>query len=615
MKEENIIVLAGNPNCGKSSLFNQLTGLNQRITNISGTTIENKVGKLSHNGKTYQILDTPGTYSLKPKSPDEIEAVKIFENPTPDIIIYVADAGNLRRNLFYFAQLAQKKIPMILVLSMADMAEKKGISTQVDRLEKELGIPVIIENLRLDSAKNLVLEKIENAEFTPHYSFSNNEQDDAEEIYRSIDQLLSKVQTKKSLNTLLSEKWDKYLTHPIYGSLFLIFTLLIIFQLVFSIAEYPMEWIESGMNYIGEFFVNVLPDNWATNLLVNGVLAGVTGVIIFIPQIAFLFLFMSILEDSGYLARISLITDKIMRAFGLNGKSVVPLISGMACAIPAIMGARSIENWKERLITILVTPLMVCSARLPVYTILISLIVPSESTWLGIRTQAWLLLGLYFIGTFAALAVALVFKYLLTYKVPSFFIMEMPLYQFPRWKNVFLTSAQKSWQFVTEAGKIILLISIILWFLASFSPENGILKPKATNEISQSYAGRLGKTIEPVIAPLGYDWKIGIALITSFAAREVFVGTVSTIYSVESEEQIGSIRAKMAADKKPDGSPVYSLATVLSLLVFYAFAMQCMSTLAVVYKETNTWKWPALQLLYMTGMAYVASFIVYQIFN
>lgn len=616
MAHTKLIALAGNPNCGKSSLFNLLTGLNQRITNIPGTTIENKIGKFKYQNAHYQIIDTPGTYSLNPKSPDEVEAIKVFENPIPDLIIYIADASNLRRNLFYFSQLAVKKIPLLLVLSMNDMAVKRGISIDIERLQNELGIPVVVGNPREGIGKEDILQHIENSRFQCHYDFHNGiSNENVETVYQKIDEVLMKVQKVKAGNILRTEKWDQFLTHPIWGFGFLIALMLVVFQMVFTVAQYPMEWIEGGFNSLGIFLQNNLADGWLKNLAINGVLAGITGVVIFIPQIAVLFFFMGLLEDSGYMARVSLITDKIMRVFGLNGKSVVPLISGMACAIPAIMSTRTIENWKERLITILVTPLMVCSARLPVYTILISLIVPPELTYFGFKVQALLLLALYFIGTFAALGVALVLKLVLKYSIPSFFIMEMPIYQFPRWKNVFLTAGQKAWQFVSEAGKVIFLISVILWFLASYSPESGFFNPQPTEEISESYAGKLGKFIEPVIAPLGYDWKIGIALITSFAAREVFVGTISTIYSVENEENVGRIREKMALDKKPNGTPVYTLATVLSLLIFYAFAMQCMSTLAVVYKETKSWKWPAIQLAYLSVMAYLSAWGVYQIFS
>lgn len=612
------IVLAGNPNSGKSSLFNQLTGLNQKITNIPGTTIENKKGTLKTKKGIAQITDTPGTYSLFPKSLDEMEAVKLInsDNP-PDCIVYVADASNLKRNLYYFSQLSEMKVPILLVLNMMDVAHFKGLVVDTERLEKELGINIYKINARNGEGVEHLKEAIFQDQFIPHYTFKTEEKDNHEFRYGRIDTLISKAVGQVNKNELISNKIDAIATHPVWGFLIFLGTLFLIFQSVFMLAEYPMQWIESGFELLSDWLNSVLAAGWFKKLLINGVIAGLAGVVVFVPQIAILFFFMGLMEDTGYMARVSFIMDKMLRGLGLSGKSVIPLLSGAACAIPAIMSTRTIENWKDRLITIMVTPLMSCSARLPVYTLLISMAIPSKMIWGVLNLQALVMLAMYLLGTIAALTAALVFKFIIKHNLPSFFIMELPLYHAPRWKNIWMTCWQKSRSFVTEAGKVILIVSIVLWFLASYGPsstEN--FKVQEVEQLDQSFAGKVGKVIEPTIEPLGFNWKIGIALITSFAAREVFVGTMSTIYSVEDEENFAQIRQKMRADKDPySGEPVYSIAVVLSLLVFYAFAMQCVSTLAVVYKETNQWKWPVIQFVYMTGLAYISSFIVYQLFS
>ena len=611
------IVLAGNPNCGKSSLFNQLTGLKQRITNIPGTTIENKVGTFTNNGTQIELVDTPGTYSFNPKSLDEKEAVKVFfEEPSPSTILYIADAANLKRNLFYFSQLAQHNIPMVLVLNMLDIADFKGYEIDIDRLEKELGIKVFKINARtgtgIDAIKNAICEQ----QFVPHYTFGTDEDHTHQSHYESISRLLNKTTTLKSKRELISNKIDSWATHPIVGYLLFLVLLLIIFQSVFTLATYPMDWIESGFSMLSEFLSDTLPDGWLKKLIINGLVAGISGVVIFVPQIAILFFFMGLLEDTGYMARVSFIMDKMLSGLGLSGKSIVPLLSGAACAIPAIMSTRNIENWKDRLITIMVTPLMSCSARLPVYTLLISMAIPSKQILGFINLQAIVMLAMYVLGTVAALVAAVVFKWIIKYDIPSYFIMELPIYHVPRWKNIWLNCWQKSLSFVTEAGKVILIVSIILWFLASYGPnQNSNFSIQESEQLEESYAGHFGKTIEPVIKPIGFNWKIGISLITSFAAREVFVGTMSTIYSVGDESNFEQIREKMKKDTLTNGQPTYSIAVVLSLMVFYAFAMQCMGTLAVVYKETKSWKWPAIQFTYMTTLAYVSSWVVFNLFR
>jgi ferrous iron transport protein B len=611
------IILAGNPNCGKSSLFNQLTGLRQKITNVPGTTIENKVGRLQVGNVNIELIDTPGTYSFNPKSLDEKEAIKVFfEKPEPSTILYIADAANLKRNLFYFSQLAQLKIPMVLVLNMLDISDFKGFEINADRLEKELGVQVFKINARTGVGVDLLKKALGEEQFVPHYQFGSADDHTHESHFDSITKLLNKTTTLKSKRELISNKIDAWATHPILGYLMFLCVLLVIFQSVFTLASYPMDWIEGGFSMLSEFLSNALPDGWPKRLLVNGLIAGIAGVVVFVPQIAILFFFMGLLEDTGYMARVSFIMDKMLRGLGLSGKSIVPLLSGAACAIPAIMSTRNIENWKDRLITIMVTPLMSCSARLPVYTLLISMAIPSTLIFGFINLQALVMLAMYVLGTVAALIAAVVFKWIIKHDIPSYFIMELPVYHVPRWKNIWQTCWQKSLSFITEAGKVILLVSIVLWFLASYGPNStsGFSIQESAN-LEESYAGHFGKGIEPVIKPLGFNWKIGISLITSFAAREVFVGTMSTIYSIGDEENFDQLRDKMNKDTLANGEPVYSIAVVLSLMVFYAFAMQCMSTLAVVYKETKSWKWPVIQFLYMTGLAYVGSWVVFNLFR
>ena len=611
------IVLAGNPNCGKSSLFNSLTGLKQKITNVPGTTIENKVGSFSVEGRKIQLIDTPGTYSFNPKSLDEKEAVKVFfDNPLPDAILYVADAANLKRNLFYFSQLAQHNIPMVLVLTMLDIADFKGFEINVDRLEKELGIRVFKVNAREDEGIAEVKKALAQSQFVPHYAFGSKEDHTHESHFVSINKLLNKTTTLKSKRELVSNKIDVWATHPILGYLMFLVVLLIIFQSVFSLASYPMDWIENGFSLLSEWLTAILPDGWLKKLIINGLVAGIAGVVVFVPQIAILFFFMGLLEDTGYMARVSFIMDKMLRGLGLSGKSVVPLLSGAACAIPAIMSTRNIENWKDRVITIMVTPLMSCSARLPVYTLLISMAIPSDRFIGIVSVQALLMLGMYVLGTAAALVAAVVFKWIIRQSVPSYFIMELPVYRAPRWSNIWINMWQKSRSFVAEAGKVILIVSVVLWFLASYGPTaNQSFSIQEAPKLDESYAGHFGKAIEPAIKPIGFNWKIGIALITSFAAREVFVGTMSTIYSVGDEENFDQIRDKMRKDTLANGKPVYSIGVVLSLMVFYAFAMQCMGTLAVVYKETKSWKWPAIQFVYMTVLAYIGSWVTFNLFG
>jgi ferrous iron transport protein B len=697
------IALAGNPNSGKSSLFNALTGMNQKVGNFPGVTVDKKTGRAAIAPDLQaKIIDLPGTYSLYPKSADEYVAYEVLLNPEgkdrPDLTLVVADASNLKRNLLFCSQIVDLKIPVILVLTMMDIARKKGITIDVDGLERELGIPVVVVNPRKSkglSQLKKVIARVHGSTFHPLPDFipvgglapqairevkriSRVDSDygalhiasggDRIEFITEEKQLLirealqqndfhkSKVQAEEVMmryirigtimqrtvvedsplkKQLFTERLDKVLLHKVWGNIILLLVLFLMFQCVFWLAEFPMNWIEGGFAYLQGAIAGWLPETWWSDLLVNGLLAGLGGIVVFVPQIALLFGIITLLEDSGYMARISFLTDRLMRSAGLNGRSVMPLISGMACAIPAVMAARTIENRKERLITILITPLMSCSARLPIYIILIALVIP-DVTYLGLfKLQALVMMGLYLLGFVMALAVAKVMSWVLKSRDHSIFLMELPVYRAPRWKNALMTMYEKAKIFVTDAGKVILVISLILWGLASFGPsgrmdavvqqyetlsaqQNGKLSPEqesqlASDKLEQSYAGLLGKIIEPVIRPLGYDWKIGIALIASFAAREVFVGTMATLYSVgDADENSVPLRRKMANAKRTDGTPVYTLASGISLMVFYAFAMQCMSTIAIVKRETRGWKWPLIQLAYMTGLAYLAALLVYQ---
>lgn len=702
------VALVGNPNTGKSTLFNLLTGLNQKVGNFPGITVDKKTGfcKLS-SGVSAEIIDLPGTYSLYPKSKDESIVFQVLADKTnpshPDIIILVADATNLRRNLLLFSQVADLGIPMLLVLNMADLAKREGISVNVDKLATRLGVQVVTisarklsgidtlkkamahttliatQNTTIDArnyapaAVDAIKEKLGNV--NDYYALqvlhqhetltflSPQQQKEIETIevahsfdsvklqgeetvarYRQLSKILNEVVVDLGAEKkfVLTDKIDRILTHRLWGFLIFFFILFFIFNAIFSWSSVPMDLIEGSFAWLGSWGHENLPAGVLTDLLLDGVIAGLGGIVIFIPQIAILFALISILEDTGYMARVTFLMDKIMRRFGLSGKSVVPLIGGIACAVPSIMSARNIENWKDRIITIMVTPLVSCSARLPVYALLISLVVPNENIWGIFNMQGLALMAMYLISILAAILVAWVFKFLIKARERSYFIMELPVYRMPRWKNVLLTMYEKSKTFVFEAGKVIIAISIVLWVMSTYGPagryeaiENkyaaieatstdsvqlaSLERDKSAEKLENSYAGILGKTIEPVIKPLGYDWKIGIALITSFAAREAFVGTMATIYSVESadgEQGELRLRDKIAASKDPEtGLPVFTFATAMSLMLFYAFAMQCMSTVAIVYRETKSWKWPVIQLVYMTVMAYVAALIAYQLLS
>ena len=695
------IALVGNPNSGKSSLFNCLTGLNQKVGNFPGVTVDKKTGTVSLAPNIdANIIDLPGSYSLYPRREDEWVSYRVMmgqdETLKADVVVAVADASNLKRNLLYCSQLIDLKIPVVIALSMMDLARSKGIKIDVASLERELGVPVVVINPRKNKGiaelkktilltsqqqyKAPLLDFIDNKAAAPetinelkqhfpelsdyaaiHYlinhenfSFNSAMQESVEQIEvknnfnptkTQAEEILSRFNRIKQImqlsvdepgplqKKLFTEKLDNVLLHRKWGYLIMLGVLFLLFQSVFWLAQYPMEWIDLGFLKLNQGLSSFLPENRWTDLLLNGIVAGLNGILVFVPQIMILFGLITLLEDSGYMARISFLSDKLMRSVGLNGKSVMPMISGFACAVPAIMSARNIENKKERLLTILITPLMSCSARLPVYTILIGLVIPNKNLLGFLNLQGLVMMGLYLLGLVMALMVSYVAKWFINIKEKSFFILELPTYRSPRWSNMIATMINKAKIFVFDAGKIIMIISLILWGLSSFGPGNTMQKittqyeqrmaaPGAdtvllsremqTEKLEHSYAGIMGKAIEPAIAPLGFDWKIGIALITSFAAREVFVGTMATLYSVGDGDEDLMLKEKMKEAKRPDGSPVFNLASGLSLMVFYVFAMQCMSTLAVVKRETKTWKWPIIQLLYMTGLAYLMSWIFYQ---
>ncbi len=611
------MVLVGNPNSGKSSLFNLLTGVHQKVSNVTGTTIDKRTGYYTDSkGQKVRVTDTPGMYSLDSESPDEVIAKGTIVGEggnKADLILYVADSSNLQRHLYLFSQVAELGIETVLVLNMPDQASKRGINIDVARLESELGVHVIEVNARLNEGITGLKRAIQGPQFKVHYPFTDESSND-EEItrYDRIKVLLDKCVQVTPVSTLWTRRIDEIVLHGIWGIPILLAILFLTFQSVFKLAEHPMSWIESGFDLLSSIMQRSIGIPWLNDLVVNGVLAGLSGILVFLPQIAILFFFLNVLEETGYLARISFVLDRVLRAFGMNGKSVIPLMSGAACAIPAVMAARSIPDWKSRIITIMVTPLMSCSARLPVYTLIIGIMIPGESSIGPISIQGLALLGMYFVGTVMSLLVALIFKWFIKDRSRGYLIQDLPDYRPPRWKSVFLVLFNKSKSFVVEAGKIIFIMSVLVWFLSSFKFDSG--KIVQTASIENSMIGALGHFIEPVITPLGYNWKIGIAILTSLVAREVFVGTMATLYSVGGDGSFASIKSAMMSEINPiTGEMVFSTATLISLLLFYAFAMQCFSTLAVVYKETGKIKWPLIQLAYMTALAYISSMLAFQL--
>ena len=688
------IALLGNPNTGKTSIFNALTGLTQKVGNYPGITVEKKEGtcRLNRNTKG-NIIDLPGTYSLNASSIDESVVIELLLNKNsedfPDVCVVVTDVENLKRNLLLFTQVKDLGIPTILVINMADQMKRKGISLNIPFLEEALDTKIALVSTRQDKGLEVLKDAILNyRQLSTAQSISLNSIDkeyfknlektfpnqsiyklwmiitqdinfvkidrkrisDATDFKTLAPSYLKRLQQKETvkrfqfINKVLKQglninreaasdfrsHFDRVLIHKFWGYVIFFVILMTIFQSIFDWSSIPMDFIDSTFASLSEILKSKLPQGIFTNLLIEGIIPGLGGIVIFIPQIAFLFFFISILEETGYMSRVVFLMDRGLRRFGLSGKSVIPLISGTACAIPAVMATRNIENWKERLITILVTPFTTCSARLPVYAILIALVIP-EGSFLGFNYKGLMLMALYLVGFVMALLAALILSKTLSIKSKSYFVVEMPNYKIPLFKNVGITVWEKTRTFITEAGKIILAISILLWIMASYGPGKDFYEADqiifqdypelnqaemdikvSSYKLEHSYIGILGKTIEPLILPLGYDWKIGIALISSFAAREVFVGTLATIYSVEGNEE-DTIKNKMSSEVRADGKPLFNMASGISLMLFYAFAMQCMSTLAIVKKETNSWKWPTIQFFGMTLLAYIVAFSTYQI--
>ena len=668
------ILLVGNPNVGKSTIFNLLCNKNQKTGNYAGVTVASHQGTYIHQGEEVEIVDLPGSYSIYPTSEDEAIFTKylIEEQEKYSGVIYIADALNLKRSLLLFQQIKDLGIPVLVVLNQMDLAEKRGLLIDSKKLETLIGNRILETNAKA----NIGIEEIRNAIRNNEFSVSDkaffdipsenlglvfkisrqinetnfykvwtliaadtylgklesvktqlNQEDrkcmvpkrlqvqETIRRYQQIDGYMSQIISKKpQFKELLTEKLDKVLVHPILGYLVFALILLIIFQSVFFIAEYPMNWIDGSFAWLSQFTKTHLPEGPINSLLSDGIIPGIGGIVIFAPQIGILLYFLYLLEDSGYMARVIFLMDRFLRPFGLNGKSIVPLVSGTACAIPAIMSTRNIENVKERLITILITPFMTCSARLPVYSIIIALIFSDETIW-GIQYKALALFAMYFLGFVTALISAFILKYFIKNKGKTFLVMDLPAYKMPLWTYDFKLVLGKVWEFITGAGKIILAVSVILWVLSYFGPkdEKQLFQVQSEVKLENSYLAKIGRQMEPAIAPLGYDWKMGVGILSSFAAREVFVGTMSTLYSLDDEAEEQTVIEKMKADVKPNGEKVFNFATGISILIFYAFAMQCISTIAVVYRETKSWKWTAIQLVFMSGLAYFVSMIAYQI--
>ncbi len=643
------IALAGNPNAGKTTLFNALTGLRQKVANYSGVTVERKEGvwKISENAA--RLIDLPGLYSLDAASLDEqisrdVLTGKIADLPKPDVIVAVVDATNLERNLYLVTQLIEYKIPVVVALTMVDLAEKQTLQIDVEKLSKLLQIPVVSlragQGIGIAELEEKVLQTAEDRTvIEPKWVLngdSENNEDNKQIFarYTYISEVFQESVKPFDENVRgVSEKIDGILTHKFFGLIILVGILLLIFQTIFSWASLPMDLLDAGFGSLAEFAKTNLPEGILADLVADGIIAGVGGVLIFLPQILLLFLFISILEDTGYMARAAFLLDRLMRGVGLHGKAFLPLLSSFACAIPGIMAARTIENPKDRLATIMIAPFMSCSARLPVYVLMIGAFFSGQYVFGFLSLGAVLILLMYALGIITAIVVAFILKKTILKSPPPPFVMEMPPYRLPGVKTVLLNMFSRAGIFVKRAGTVILAISIILWALAYFprsakevsiadsqtvsQTENKTETETQTAESEQlknSYAGRLGQLIEPVIEPLGFDWKTGIALIASFAAREVLVSTLSIIYNTEkgvNEESPSLINAVRDA-KKDDGTPAWTPLTALTLMVFFVLAMQCMSTVAIVRRETNSWAWTIFMVVYMTVLAYFVALLTYQ---
>jgi len=667
------VLLVGNPNVGKSTLFNALCNKKQKTGNYAGVTVSSHSGLYTYKNEEVEVVDLPGSYSIYPSSEDEAIFSKFLLEGQKDFagVIYILEALSLKRGLLLFQQIQDLGIPMILVVNQIDQAERRGINIDIGKFSEALNIKIIQTNAKEQLGIEAIQEAVLNNDFAEiekpsfeipaehkdflnkvaaHNHFQNdykawmsisvgadlNKLDSATDLiedpeskslvpkrlqvqevvrrYQNIDKILSNVISKKpQFKELLTEKLDKVLVHPILGYVVFIGILLVIFNSVFFLAEYPMNWIDEFFAWLSAFTGEHLPEGPINSLISDGIVPGLGGIIIFAPQIGILLYFLYLLEDSGYMARVIFLMDRFLRPFGLNGKSIVPLVSGTACAIPAVISTRNIENFRERLLTILVTPFMTCSARLPVYSIIIGLII-SDKTFLGIQYRALVLLAMYLLGFFVALLSAAILKGFIKNKGKTYLVMDLPTYKKPLFGYDLKMVLGKVWDFITGAGKIIFIVSIIIWCLSYFGPKQDPDQIVATDvELDHSYLAKMGKAIEPAIAPLGYDWKMGVGILTSFVAREVFVGTMSTLYSLDDDAPEGKVIDKMRMDVKPNGEKVFSFATGISVLLFYAFAMQCVSTVAVVYRETKSWKWTGFQVVMMTGLAYFVSLIAYQI--
>ena len=634
-----------------------LTGLRQQVGNFPGVTVEKKSGSFKIAEKEHTLTDFPGTYSIYPRAKDEEVVYRVLTDSTskefPELALVVLNASQLKRNLLLCSQLYDLKIPLIIVVNMSDVAQRKGISLDLQKLEELFpGSSVVSTNARIGLGKDRLLEAISTFDFKNQEANNrliisdfeaapidnlSKQVSETKERTSWIDKVLPAIQKNEETKTSNQSKLDQILVHWFWGYLIFVAILLVVFQFIYAFASYPMDAIDLLFITISNYLQETLPAGIFSNLLSQGIVPGIGGVVIFIPQIALLFFFISILEETGYLSRVVFIMDRIMRPLGLNGKSVVPLMSSVACAIPGVMSTRTISDWRERLITILVAPLMSCSARIPVYTLLIALVIPDEPVFGFFNLRGIVLFSLYALGLVSALVIAFILKKIIRTKEKGFLVLEMPDFKSPRWQNVWITVFEKVRIFVWDAGKVILAISVILWALASFGPGDSIEKAEqessvqiskkswseeeknqfvASAKLEKSYMGIMGKTLEPLIEPLGYDWKIGVSLLTSFAAREVFVGSLATIYAVHDTSDDNTLLInRLRMEKKVDGTPIYTLATGCSLLVFYVFAMQCMSTLAVVKRETSSWKWPLFQLAFMGLLAYSMSFLTFMMLS
>ncbi|MFC6269653.1 ferrous iron transport protein B [Frigoriflavimonas asaccharolytica] len=669
------ILLVGNPNVGKSTVFNHLCNKTQKTGNYAGVTVASHLGKYSYKNEDVEVVDLPGSYSIYPTSEDEAIFSKflIEEQEEYSGVVYMLEALSIKRGLLLFQQIQDLGIPVILVVNQIDQSERRGVTLEVEKLAELLNVKIIRTNAKKNIGLDELRESIFNNEFrkASQVSFeipleqkglifkilSNTKEHNQYKVwtllasdtylgklesveekiskedakclvpkrlqtqetirrYQNIDKIISQVVHKKAqFKELLTEKLDRVLVHPFWGYVVFAVIILLLFQSVFFLAEYPMGWIEETFLWLAKTANEILPEGPINSLISSGIIPGIGGIIIFAPQIGILLYFLYLLEDSGYMSRVVFLMDRLLRPFGLNGKSIVPLVSGTACAIPAIMSTRNIENVKERLITILVTPFMTCAARLPVYSIIIGLVI-SDDTFLGINHKAIALMAMYLLGFAMSMVAAFILKFVIKNKGKTFLVMDLPTYKMPLFGYDFKLVLGKVWEFITGAGKIIFLVSIVIWFFSYIGPTTNDKDFVSTDvTLQNSYLAKMGKTIEPAIAPLGYDWKMGVGILTSFVAREVFVGTMSTLYSLGDDEPETKIIDKMRNDKKPNGEPVFTFATGLSILIFYAFAMQCVSTIAVVYKETKSWKWTIIQASAMSVLAYFASLIVYQIFK